>query len=79
VTFLTNGNVGIGTTAPGAGLDIDKGATNNLALAVRSSGAGWGSGIQFINTASGARTYGFTQVRIVSGILLMLQQVPIEL
>jgi len=57
--FITNtGNVGIGTTAPGAGLDINEGSTNNVALALRSSGTGWGSGVQFINSASGAKNYG---------------------
>ena len=44
------GNLGIGTTAPIAGLEIYKGNTNNLALLLNSSGAGWGSGIRFRNT-----------------------------
>ena len=52
------GNVGIGTAIPQAGLEINKGATNDLALLVSSSGPGWGSGIQFKNTASGGKTYG---------------------
>lgn len=39
-------------------LNIDKGQTNDLALALRSSGAGWGSGMQFINTAQGGKNYG---------------------
>lgn len=52
------GNVGIGTVNPTAGLDINKGQTNDLALALRSNGPGWGSGMQFINTAQGGRTYG---------------------
>src|SRR5215213_487940 len=53
-----NGNVGIGTTAPGAKLDISKASTDNLALLLNSSGAGWGSGMQFRNTAQGGKTYG---------------------
>ena len=53
------GNVGIGTTNPNALLAINAGATNNMALTVNSSGTGWGSGIQFVNTtASTGRTYG---------------------
>jgi len=58
VLTIKSGNVGIGTTNPQAGLDINKGTTNNLALALRSSGPGWGSGIQFINATSGAKNYG---------------------
>jgi hypothetical protein len=51
-------NIGIGTTTPDAGLEIDKAATNNLALKLTSSGAGWGSGMQFTNTAATGRNYG---------------------
>ena len=40
------------------GLNINKGGTNDLALELRSNGAGWGSGMQFANTATGGRTYG---------------------
>lgn len=39
------------------GLTINKGATNEGALKVTSSGPGWGSGIRFQNTAAN-RTYG---------------------
>lgn len=54
-----SGRVGIGTTTPTAGLEINKGDTNDLALRLRSSGAGWGSGIQFVNgSPSKGRTYG---------------------
>ena len=34
------------------GLTIDKGATNNDALILTSSGAGWGSGVRLLNTGS---------------------------
>jgi hypothetical protein len=44
--------------APGTGLEINKSNTNNLALTINSSGAGWGSGMQFKNTAPNAKTYG---------------------
>jgi hypothetical protein len=47
-----DGNVGIGTTSPGAGLEINRGDTNDLALLLESSGLGRGSGIQFKNTAA---------------------------
>ena len=43
------GNVGIGTTAPEAGLHIDKADTNDYALKLSSTGPGWGSGIVFKN------------------------------
>ena len=36
----------------------EKGATNNLALRLTSSGAGWGSGIQFENTNASGKSYG---------------------
>jgi hypothetical protein len=52
------GNVGIGTTTINAKLEINSGNTNNMALLLNSSGAGWGSGIQFKNTATNAKTYG---------------------
>ena len=54
----SDGNVGIGTTSPGAGLEINKGSTNNLALLLNSSGPGWGSGIQFLNTGGAGLSYG---------------------
>ncbi|CAL2092131.1 protein of unknown function [Tenacibaculum sp. 190524A02b] len=50
-----NGNVGIGTENPSAGLEVFKGNTNNLALLLKSSGAGWGSGLQLHNTSSNNR------------------------
>lgn len=51
-------NVGIGTASPAAGLEIDKGSTNDAAIVVRSSGAGFGSSVQFVNTSStGGRRY----------------------
>ncbi len=52
------GNVGVGVTAPAAAVDVDRGATNDLALRLSSSGPGWGSGLQLRNTAAGGRTYG---------------------
>jgi len=51
-------NVGIGTATPSAGLEIDRGATNDVALRLVSSGPGWGSGLQLSNKAAGAKTYG---------------------
>lgn len=54
----SNGNVGIGTTSPNAGLEINRGGSNSLALSLRSSGPGWGSGVQFENTGGGGRKYG---------------------
>jgi Chaperone of endosialidase len=38
--------------------NINSGNANNLALLLNSSGAGWGSGIQFKNTATNAKIYG---------------------
>jgi len=63
------GNVGIGmvpqaaklsiATATTGGILVDSAATNNVALTLRSSGAGWGSGLQFLNTtATTGRNYG---------------------
>ncbi|MFS4457502.1 hypothetical protein [Maribacter sp. 2304DJ31-5] len=51
MTILGNGNIGIGTTSPSSGIEIFKGNTNNLALLLKSSGAGWGSGLQLHNTS----------------------------
>ena len=48
----SNGNVGIGTSNPSAGLEINKGNTNDVALLLKSSGPGWGSGLQLYNLAS---------------------------
>jgi carboxypeptidase T len=53
-----NGNIGIGSASPRAGLEIDKGSTNDLALLLSSSGLGWGSGIQLRNAAQGGKVYG---------------------
>ena len=39
-------------------VQVNYGATNTPAFLATSSGAGWGSGIQFINSAAGGRTYG---------------------
>jgi hypothetical protein len=50
--------VGIGTVAPSAALEVDRGTGNDVALALVSSGAGWGSGMQLTNLAPGARGYG---------------------
>jgi hypothetical protein len=61
VVFLpSGGNVGIGTTSPTTGkLQIDSGSSNSPAIYLTSSGAGWGSGIQFNNsTAVTGRNYG---------------------
>ncbi|MGA3282247.1 MAG: hypothetical protein ABSD50_14850 [Smithella sp.] len=47
--FVIGGNVGFGTLRPAAGLQIDKGSTNDVALMLSSTGPGWGSGVQFKN------------------------------
>lgn len=53
-----SGQVGIGTTAPTAGLEINKGASNDTALKLTLSGPGFGSGLLLENAAaSGARKY----------------------
>jgi hypothetical protein len=63
------GNVGIGmvpqaaklsiATATTGGILVDSAATNNVALTLRSSGTGWGSGLQLLNTtATTGRNYG---------------------
>lgn len=41
-----------------AGLRIDRGGTNEWAMAITSSGPGLGSGMYFANTAPGAKAYG---------------------
>ncbi|GGG18961.1 hypothetical protein GCM10011323_23890 [Pontibacter amylolyticus] len=56
--WYMKGNVGIGTTSPEARLAVDQGASNNLALALTSSGPGWGSGLLLKNTAAGGNMYG---------------------
>lgn len=40
------------------GVEVNGGANNNTAFKATSSGAGWGSGIIYENTAGGARSYG---------------------
>jgi hypothetical protein len=56
--LTVSGNASITSLDTGAGLTIDRGNTNNLALAVTSTGPGWGSGMQFQNTTTGAKTFG---------------------
>jgi hypothetical protein len=51
-------NVDIGTSQQGAGLRINRGKTNNVALALKSSGPGWGSGVTFQNTSPTGKSYG---------------------
>ena len=53
-----NGNVGINNASPSATLDVNEGSGNNLGLALRSNGAGWGSGLQLVNTSTTGRSYG---------------------
>jgi hypothetical protein len=50
--------VGIGTTTPHAGLEINKGNRNSIALLLNSSGPGWGSGVTFRNTSPDGKSYG---------------------
>jgi Chaperone of endosialidase len=57
-TLTIAGALGIGTATPSVALEIDKGATNDVALMVTSSGQGWGSGLALQNTAAGAGTFG---------------------
>lgn len=54
-SFHVQGNIGVGTSKPMAGLEINNGSGNDLAIKVSSSGPGWGSGIQFENTGSNKR------------------------
>lgn len=56
--IVQTGNVGIGTADPYAGLEINMGATNRMALRVTSAGWGWGSGMQFQNTSTNGKGYG---------------------
>lgn len=67
--YGAGGKVGIGTKDPEAmldvagdarinGLTINKGATNDLALRLTSTGPGWGSGLILANTALEGREYG---------------------
>ena len=51
------GSVGVGTLVPRAGLHIERGAVNTAALLLSSSSTGWGSGLQFENTAA-TKTFG---------------------
>lgn len=59
-TIKAGGVPGAGQAGSSKGpIQVDMGAANNLALQVSSSGAGWGSGMQFQNTApTTGRTYG---------------------
>ncbi len=58
--FYNSPGVVIGNNQPSAttGLEIDMKTTNNTALQLSSSGAGWGSGIRFGNTGGVGKTYG---------------------
>jgi hypothetical protein len=64
-----DGNVGIGmapqpaklsiAASANGGILVDSAATNNVALTLTSSGTGWGSGLQLLNTtATTGRNYG---------------------
>ncbi len=53
-----NGPVGLGTSKPEAGLEINKGGSNELALKLTSSGPGFGSGMILHNTAPTGHKYG---------------------
>jgi hypothetical protein len=56
---LARGNVGIGTAAPTAGLEVDRGSAAALGVKLSASGPGWGAGLQLSNRAGGSgRTYG---------------------
>ena len=56
--LLARGNVGIGTTAPAASLEIDRGTATTLGLKLSASGPGWGAGLQLGNRGGTGRTYG---------------------
>lgn len=58
MTITASGKIGIGTSSPSASLEINKQDTNDIALLLKSSGPGWGSGISFSNSSQGAKTYG---------------------
>ncbi|MEU0740856.1 hypothetical protein [Streptomyces sp. NPDC006134] len=53
-----SGDVGIGTDAPSAALEIDRGQSDDIALLLKSSGSGWGSGLQLTNEAGEGCTVG---------------------
>ena len=56
--LLARGNVGIGTTAPIASLEVDRGTATTLGLKLSASGPGWGAGLQLGNQGATGRTYG---------------------
>jgi hypothetical protein len=68
LSMNASGNVGVGTSpqaarlsvaATNGGIVVDSAASNNPAITLRSSGAGWGSGLQLHNsTATTGRNYG---------------------
>jgi hypothetical protein len=72
----SDGNVGIGTTAPVKLVwTLIKDITNDLALALRSSGSAKVSGMQFINNCSWCtEIMVFTLAQMVNGILQMLHR-----
>lgn len=56
--LVVKGKIGIGTPTSRAGLEINRGNTNDLALMLSSSGPGWGSGVILENTAGAGSSYG---------------------
>lgn len=57
-TIDAAGNIGVGTSAPRAGIHSERGQTNVPALLLAADGPGWGSGVQLDNQSADGRTYG---------------------
>jgi hypothetical protein len=55
---VTRQSIDIGTSSQPTGVKIDRGSSNDVALVLKSSGPGWGSGVQFWNTAPNGKSYG---------------------
>lgn len=56
-SFLGQVGIGTGTVSPGAGLEINKGPSNDIALILASTGPGFGSGMHLHNRAPNGHLY----------------------
>jgi hypothetical protein len=57
--FTNESGTGVFSVSQVGAVTANLGTNNIVAFTATSSSAGWGSGIQFVNTATGGRTYGF--------------------